>query len=282
MRSIGAGRIKVLPLVRRKNDVKRGILSKLWETAPAGSKILLRVRNKGAVMNLRRQRKKIGVYTVVSCIGRGRYGVCFLARDPEGKKVVLKRFRTRMWKKNRTQNHYEAVILSGLKHPAVPELLGVVNSRSGYFFVLEYKEGLTLKSWLFDKKKVFGPDEVLRIGSQMFEILEYLHGRSVVHGDISIANITDDGEHISLLDFGLARYADGNGIRYSLDYARVADVLLYLLYSGYEGKGRQAWYEELSLSEGQTEFLKKLLEEEEAFEDTGAVKRAFYECFGIF
>ena len=43
----------------------------------------------------------------------------------------------------------------------------------------------------------------------MFEVLEYLHGRNVVHGDISVANVTDDGEKISLLDFGLARYATG-------------------------------------------------------------------------
>ena len=223
--------------------------------------------------------KKIGDYTVASCIGKGRYGVCFLALDPDGKKVILKKFRTRMWKKNKNANHYEAVILSGLEHPAVPELLGVINNRQGYYFVLEYKEGLTLEQWLFDRKKIFTSGEIYRIGSQMFEVLEYLHGRNVVHGDISVANVIDDGEKISLLDFGLARYADGENIRFSLDYARAANVILYLLYSGYEGKGRRPWHEELPLTGEQREFLKKLLEPEEQFRDTGTVRHKFEKIF---
>lgn len=223
--------------------------------------------------------KKIGDYTVASCIGKGRYGVCFLALDPDGKKVILKKFRTRMWKKNKNANHYEAVILSGLEHPAVPELLGVINNRQGYYFVLEYKEGLTLEQWLFDRKKIFTSGEIYRIGSQMFEVLEYLHGRNVVHGDISVANVTDDGEKVSLLDFGLARYADGENIRFSLDYARAANVILYLLYSGYEGKGRRPWHEELPLTGEQREFLKKLLEPEEQFRDTGTVRHEFEKIF---
>ena len=223
--------------------------------------------------------KKIGDYTVASCIGKGRYGVCFLALDPDGKKVILKKFRTRMWKKNKNANHYEAVILSGLEHPAVPELLGVINNRQGYYFVLGYKEGMTLEQWLFDRKKIFTSGEIYRIGSQMFEVLEYLHGRNVVHGDISVANVTDDGEKISLLDFGLARYADGENIRFSLDYARAANVILYLLYSGYDGKGSRPWHEELPLTGEQREFLKKLLEPEEQFRDTGTVRHEFEKIF---
>lgn len=119
----------------------------------------------------RKQERKIGDYTVVSRIGGGRYGVCFLSHDPLGRKVVLKRFRRRMWKKNRADNHHEAVVLSGLCHPGVPELLGVINARKGYYFVLGYKEGNTLEKWLFKEKKVFTAQDVYRIGTQLFEIL---------------------------------------------------------------------------------------------------------------
>lgn len=189
--------------------------------------------------------KKVGDYTVASCIGKGRYGVCFLAFDPDGNKVILKRFRPRMWRKNKHANHYEAVILSGLEHPAVPELLGVINNQKGYYFVLEYKDGFTLEQWLFEKKKVFTAEEIYRIGSQIFEVLEYLHSRSVVHGDISAAN-----------------------------------VLLYLLYSGYGGKGDRPWHEELPLSGEQKEFLRKLMEPKEQFADTGEVRRLFEKNFG--
>ncbi len=222
---------------------------------------------------------KIGEYTVASRIGSGRYGVCFLAHGPTGKTVVLKRFRPRMLRKNRQQNHYEAVILSGLSHPAVPELLGVVNCRQGYYYVLEYKEGASLEEWLFKRRKVFSPEEIYRIGSQLFDILKYLHGRNVVHGDVSAANLLYDGEKLSLLDFGLARYADGRNIRFSIDYARTANVLIYLLYSGYSGKGDRPWHEELPLSEGQRGFLRRMMEREEAFRDTAEAAGEFQKYF---
>ena len=224
---------------------------------------------------------KIGEYTVASRIGSGRYGVCFLAHGPTGKTVVLKRFRPRMLRKNQQQNHYEAVILSGLSHPAVPELLGVINCRQGYYYVLEYKEGASLEEWLFKRRKVFSPEEIYRIGSQLFDILKYLHGRNVVHGDVSAANLLYDGEKLSLLDFGLARYADGRNIRFSIDYARTANVLIYLLYSGYSGKGDRPWHEELPLSEGQKDFLKRLLGLKNKFTDTETVRKEFIRSFNL-
>lgn len=234
-------------------------------------------------MTLPKKMRRIGGYTVVSCIGKGRYGVCFLARDAGGRKVVLKRFRRRIWRKNRADNHYEAVILSGLHHPGVPELLGVVNDRRGYCFVLEYMEGETLADGLFKKKKIYSSEEVLRIGGQLFDILEYLHSRSVVHGDISIANVVDDGNKVSLIDFGLARYERKGGADFRLDHARAANVLIYLLYSGYPDAGSRPWHEELPLEEKQRKFLLELMKPDEKDGCCGTasdIKKRFLECFG--
>lgn len=239
-------------------------------------------------MMCRKRIRKIAEYTVAARIGRGRYGVCFLAHDLRGRKVVLKRFRRRMWRKNRANNHHEAVVLSGLCHPGVPELLGVVNEHRGYYFVLEYMEGKTLEDWLFDKKKIFSADEIYRIGTQLYDILEYLHSHSVVHGDISIANVVDDGGQVSLIDFGLARYAGGDPEDFRLDHARTANVLIYLLYSGYSGKGDRPWYEELPLTGEQRKFLLGLMKpeeteggEKEADRGTADIKSEFQKYFGV-
>lgn len=208
------------------------------------------------------KKRKAGEYTLCSKIGGGRYGICYLAEDSKGNQVVMKKFRRRMWKKNSAGNHFEAVVLSGLDHPALPQFLGVVNIRSGYYFVLEYKEGKTLEQLLFKEERIFSRTQIYQIGCQLFDILEYLRARSVVHGDISIRNVLYDGEHISLIDFGLARYADREGSHFRLDYARTADVLIYLLYSEYRGKGDRPWYEELSLNDGQKELLCAMLDQE--------------------
>lgn len=215
-----------------------------------------------------RKNKRIGDYTVMSRIGSGRYGVCFLARSSDGRQVVLKRFRRRMRRKNRFHERHEAVILSGLRHPALPQLEGVINDRHGYFFVLEYKAGKSLARWLFDEKKSFSEAEIRDIGTQLFRILEYLESRSVIHGDISISNILYDGEVIALIDFGLARYEGTRGMSFSLDLARTADVLLYLLYSCYGetacgsagSREERTWRQELPLSREQQEFIGQLLE----------------------
>ena len=97
--------------------------------------------------------------------------------------------------------------------------------------MMEYKAGASIKKSLFVDAKRYDDAQIHRIGSQLLDILDYLHRRSVVHRDISIDNIVDDGARISLLDFGLAR-----PIRYGdegpqPDYHCFAEILLFLLYS---------------------------------------------------
>ena len=220
-----------------------------------------------------------GIYTIESKLGGGRYGVCYLARDPEGRRVVLKRFRPKTFRENFGENHHEAVILSGLAHPAVPEFLGVLNLRQGYCFILEYKPGSTLRSLLFRQRTEFTDEQIFRIGAQLLDVLIYLHSRSVVHGDLSISNVLDDGRQVSLLDFGLARYMDGRDISTNLDHSCFGNVLLYLLYSRYHEQKFGAWYEELDLSDQKKEFLKRLLGLAETFPDTESVKQEFLNCF---
>ena len=224
-------------------------------------------------------RKKIRDYTIEHKLGSGRYGVCFLARDSHGRQVVLKRFRRYLFQKGPLGDHHEAVILSGLVHPSIPELLGVVNAQEGYFFVLKYMPGPTLRQLLFREHRIFTEEDIFRVGSQLTESLVYIHSRSVVHGDLSISNIVDDGHRIGILDFGLARYSGEDGAAYDLDYACLGNVLLYLLYSGWNGRKKGAWYDELDLSDEKKTFLKRLLRLGKGFTDTGQMRNAFVNAF---
>ncbi len=224
----------------------------------------------------------IGSYTVVKPIGRGKYGVCYKAFKSDGHPVVLKRFYKNPTKGRFAPDDHEAVILSGLEHPAIPEFLGVLNEKAGYFFVLEYKNGMTLEQIIFKHRHRFCDGEIFNVGSQLLKIMSYIHSRNVIHGDLRLSNIImDDNGHISLIDFGLARYTGEDGLDFDLDYSCFGNILLYLLYSAYPKSGKKIWYEELDLLPGQRAYLMRLLRLTEPFTSDTAVVEGFRKNFSI-
>ncbi|MDD3231016.1 MAG: protein kinase family protein [Oscillospiraceae bacterium] len=210
-------------------------------------------------------------YVVIKNLGSGLFGTCYLCKDSLGKTVVLKQFDPASYQRNQGKNHYEADILSTLSHSAIPELYGTLDTREGKYLILEHMPGITLKTALFEHHKVLSDLEIARIGMQLLSVTTYLHRRHLVHRDISIDNILDDGVQISLVDFGLSR-----GLRYGenaaqADYYCFGEVLLFLLYSRRRAPpvsdGHAVpWYEELALSVPQIQFIRRLLDLERRFD----------------
>lgn len=105
---------------------------------------------------------------------------------------------------------------------------------------------------------------------QLLSVVQYLHTRNIVHRDISIDNIIDDGVHISLVDFGLSRAIRYEESSAQTDYYCFGEVLLFLLYSRYTKAGGEndrstPWYEELKLTISQKRFIGRLLKLEKPF-----------------
>lgn len=72
------------------------------------------------------------------------------------------------------------------------------------YFVFEYIEHDL--SGLIDSKYSFQPREIKCIMKQLFEALEYLHEKRIIHRDIKTSNILISNDHrVKLADFGLAR-----------------------------------------------------------------------------
>jgi serine/threonine protein kinase len=226
--------------------------------------------------------KKIGRYTIKTPVGEGRYGLCFHAKSDEGQDVIIKKFKPGIFKKNSENNVYEAVILSKLKDERIPELLGVVNEKGFYGFVLEYKNGNTLKDMLFKHNRKFSPEEFFNIGIKLIRIVRYLHENGVVHRDIRIPNVLVDGGEVYLIDFGLARWGDEDQYPYNMDFSYLGDLLLYILYSSFHAKEKNKkspWYEELTLKVEQKLFLKRLLGIEIVYENIYEIETDFVEAF---
>ena len=226
--------------------------------------------------------QKLGNYTIMELVGEGRYGMCFLARTNTGQKVIIKKFRQGIFKKNSEKNMHEAVILSKLKDIRIPELLGVINQKSFYGYVLELKPGNTVKDLLFKHKHRFSDEEFYNIGLQLIHIIEHLHENGIVHRDIRIPNVLVDNENVYLIDFGLARFVDSNEYKYDLDYSYLGDFFLYLLYSSFSNKNKYKklpWHKELSLTDKQKTFLKKLMGLETVYESIKDVEVDFVDAF---
>ena len=230
--------------------------------------------------------KRIGKYTITRHVGEGRYSNCYLANssDDFGSAVVIKRFKPGIFSRNKDKNYFEAVILSQLKHSGIPELLGVVNEGRFYGFVLEYKQGRTVKDMLFKDKHKFAKEEIYDIGTRLIEIIKYIHGAGVVHRDIRIPNVVIDGSEVYLIDFGLARWAQYGKYQFDLDFSFLGDFFLYLLYSTFQQKEKtkkSPWHQELNLTPLQRAFLKRLLGIEGYFLNAEEVGIAFEAAFRL-
>ncbi|MDA8229077.1 MAG: protein kinase family protein [Desulfitobacterium hafniense] len=226
--------------------------------------------------------KQLDRYTIEGPIGEGRYGMCFLAKSASGNMVVIKQFKPGIFKRNSQKNIYEAIILSKLKDKRIPELLGVINQKGFYGFILEFKHGNTLKDLLYKYNHKFTSEEFFDTGIQLIKIIRYLHENGVVHRDIRIPNVLINNGEVYLIDFGLARWADNNQYSYDLDFSYLGDLLLYLLYSSYEKKEKYKnlpWYKELSLTCEQKLFLKRLLGLEAVYKNICDIETDFVNAF---
>lgn len=100
----------------------------------------------------------------------------------------------------------EAQILSNLNHPSLPRVVDFFQENGRHYLVMDYVEGVTLEHQL--EKSPLSVGEAIRLGVQMCEALEYLHGQTqpVIFRDLKPANIiiTKSGKPM-LVDFGIAR-----------------------------------------------------------------------------
>ena len=221
-------------------------------------------------------------YAFIKELGSGLFGTCYLCINRFGKAVVLKRYEPASYRMNQGKNHYEAGILSTLSHPSIPELFGVLDTSCGKYLILEYILGITLKTALFEKHKVFSDLDISRIGMQLLSVITYLHRRNIVHRDISIDNVIDDGIQITLVDFGLSRAIRYEEMAAQEDYYCFGEVLLFMLYSRHStppalGDDVMPWYEELNLDESQKLFISRLLDIEMRFDSIFKITDEFIE-----
>ena len=161
---------------------------------------------------------KNGKYTIEQELGKGGVGITYLARDWEGRQVVIKMLKTELhgrhdFKQLEEDFVNEAVKLSQFKHPNIVPIIEVINDR-GWCIVMEYIRGQTLADLVKGLDNYLTAKEALHYIKQVASALKAVHAQGLLHRDIKPQNILirEDTKEAVLIDFGLALKFDRSPI----------------------------------------------------------------------
>ena len=178
---------------------------------------------------LRKGTRLIGRYIIEGVLGQGGFGITYLGIDElHEKKVAIKEFfpqgivtrnieyqdtvtvtfvgekdnyekgKERFLKEARTMAKFS-------KDEGIVKALDFFEINNTAYIVMEYLEGVTLKQYLRENKRIDAED-LVELLVPLIESLDEIHSQGLIHRDISPDNIMvlPDGR-IKLMDFGAAR-----------------------------------------------------------------------------
>ena len=95
--------------------------------------------------------------------------------------------------------------LMKLSHPLLPKIYYAAETEGRTCVIEQYVDGRNLQDVL-DREGALPEETVRRVGLQLCDVLEFLHGQGIIHRDIKPSNIImkEDGT-LCLIDFGAAR-----------------------------------------------------------------------------
>lgn len=163
-----------------------------------------------------------------SVVGSGTYGKVYKAVHVyTNDKVALKKIRMEGERDGFPVTAIREIkLLQSLNHPNVVELQEVMVERNDCFMIFEYLSH-DLTGLLNHPSFTLTSAHKKHLAKQLFEGLDYLHKRGVLHRDIKAANIlvSRDGE-LKLADFGLARFYNKNA-KHKQDYTNRVITIWY-------------------------------------------------------
>ncbi len=156
-------------------------------------------------------------YKIIKSLGQGGFGRTYLAEDQRRfnelcaiKELIPNTTGTSAWEKAQELFGREAAILYQIKHPQVPQFRERFEQDQKLFLVQDYVEGKTYYDILQERKSMdgaFTEGEVLRLIRSLLPVLDYIHGKGIIHRDISPDNIIvrESDKLPVLIDFGVVK-----------------------------------------------------------------------------
>ncbi len=169
-------------------------------------------------------------YEIRSLLGRGGYGITYLALDKNlERNVAIKEYLpidfasrqldhtvhpltgeySELYQWGLERFLKEARTLAKFNHPNIVRVLSVFEHNNTAYMIMEYEQGEDL-SKLFKKRSNFSEEELLDIFIPILDGLSLVHKAGFIHRDIKPSNIYIRDDHSPVLnDFGSARQSSG-------------------------------------------------------------------------
>jgi len=149
---------------------------------------------------------KLGPYEIQSELGAGGMGEVYRARDTRlDRQVAIKVLAAHLSSSPELKQRMEreARAISSLNHPHICQLYDIGSQDGTDFLVMELLEGETAAERL--RRGSVPLNEVLKIGTEVADALEFAHRAGIVHRDLKPANVMLTKSGAKLMDFGLAK-----------------------------------------------------------------------------
>jgi eukaryotic-like serine/threonine-protein kinase len=157
-------------------------------------------------------------YEIERELGRGGMGVVYRARHVTlGRPVAIKVLHTKLTADPAVSKRFdrEALAASKLDHPNCVQVIDFGRTDDGLeYLVMQFLDGKELRDelgWPMNHRRA------ARLAAQVLRALEHAHRKGLVHRDLKPENVfivrDDDGEeHVKLVDFGIVKLLDAEGV----------------------------------------------------------------------
>ncbi|HEY6413713.1 MAG TPA: aldehyde dehydrogenase family protein, partial [Edaphobacter sp.] len=157
-------------------------------------------------------------YEVIALLGEGGMGAVYEAKDLElNRTIALKTIRREFGGNPAIIERFkqELILSTQVTHRNVVRIFDLGEAEGMKFITMEYIQGIDLRTMIHERGKI-PPNEVVEIIIQVCRALDAAHSVGVIHRDLKPQNIMQDQNgRILVMDFGLARTLEGDGMTMS-------------------------------------------------------------------
>uniref|UniRef100_A0A182NPI8 Protein kinase domain-containing protein n=1 Tax=Anopheles dirus TaxID=7168 RepID=A0A182NPI8_9DIPT len=151
------------------------------------------------------------IYELSSELGRGKFGVVYKCKEKSTGVRLAAKFIQIVKKGDRRNIEREVHMMNVLHHSKIAQLYAAYEFDRTFCVMMELVEGGELFDRVLDEKFVLTEKACAIFMRQICDAVAYIHGNNIIHLDMKPENIlclTESGNRIKIIDFGLAREYD--------------------------------------------------------------------------